>query len=66
MDKQKAKNTPGRTDVCPICRKPVDEEEDTYPFCTDRCRLVDLGKWFSGGYAISRPLDQRDLDEGGG
>ena len=26
------------------------------PFCSKRCRLVDLGKWFSGENAISEPL----------
>jgi uncharacterized protein len=49
---------------CPICGKPVDKGSKSYPFCTDRCRLVDLGKWFSGGYTLSRPIEQRDLEEG--
>ncbi len=26
------------------------------PFCSKRCRLVDLGKWFNGEMAISEPL----------
>jgi len=35
-----------------------------FPFCTDRCRLVDLGKWASGGYRISSPiLDPEMLEE---
>lgn len=33
------------------------------PFCSDRCRAVDLGRWLSGDYVISRPLDASDLDE---
>lgn len=57
-------NNPKRDAVCPICGKPLDVENEMYPFCTDRCRLVDLGRWFSGGYTISRPVDQRDLEEG--
>jgi endogenous inhibitor of DNA gyrase (YacG/DUF329 family) len=27
-----------------------------FPFCSDRCRLIDLGKWASGGYVISTPI----------
>lgn len=42
---------------CPICHKPVDPTPDpsgssVFPFCSDRCRLVDLGKWLSGKYQI--------------
>jgi endogenous inhibitor of DNA gyrase (YacG/DUF329 family) len=28
-----------------------------FPFCSDRCRLIDLGKWASGRYVISAPLN---------
>ena len=42
---------------CPTCRK----EGDWFagrngPFCSLRCKLIDLGKWFSGENAISEPL----------
>jgi endogenous inhibitor of DNA gyrase (YacG/DUF329 family) len=37
---------------CPICNKPVSETDPEFPFCSDRCRLVDLGNWASGKYAI--------------
>lgn len=49
---------------CPICQKPVDPKEKTFPFCSDRCRNVDLLRWFKGEYAITEPLrpDQLDLD----
>ncbi|MDX2115055.1 MAG: tRNA (adenosine(37)-N6)-threonylcarbamoyltransferase complex ATPase subunit type 1 TsaE [Planctomycetota bacterium] len=33
-------------------------------FCGERCRLADLGKWLSGAYRISRPMNERDLEEG--
>jgi len=33
------------------------------PFCSQRCRMADLGKWFSGDYSISRNIEERDLDE---
>jgi len=41
---------------CPICKKPVKSADPDFPFCSDRCRLLDLGKWASGGYVISSPL----------
>ncbi|MGH9684215.1 MAG: DNA gyrase inhibitor YacG [Candidatus Acidiferrales bacterium] len=52
---------------CPICRKPVDSETDAdFPFCSERCRLLDLGNWASQKYVISEPaLDEslfEDLD----
>ena len=37
---------------------------EDFPFCSDRCRLIDLGKWASGGYVISSPIhDPEILDE---
>ena len=45
---------------CPTCRKTVqvDMREDApyRPFCTDRCQLIDLHRWFEGEYLISDPL----------
>ena len=48
---------------CPTCRKIVLADEPDFPFCSDRCRLIDLGKWASGGYVISTPLN--DPESGG-
>jgi endogenous inhibitor of DNA gyrase (YacG/DUF329 family) len=45
---------------CPICKKPVTSKDAEFPFCSDRCRLIDLGKWASGGYVISSPLQEGD------
>jgi uncharacterized protein len=45
---------------CPTCRKLVLRDEPDFPFCSERCRLLDLGKWASGGYVISSPLNQGD------
>jgi endogenous inhibitor of DNA gyrase (YacG/DUF329 family) len=33
---------------CPICKKRVTSKDAEFPFCSDRCRLIDLGKWASG------------------
>jgi len=41
---------------CPTCKKPVKKTDPEFPFCSPRCRLIDLGKWASGGYVISSPL----------
>jgi endogenous inhibitor of DNA gyrase (YacG/DUF329 family) len=45
---------------CPTCRKIVLRDEPEFPFCSERCRLIDLGKWASGGYVISTPLGEAD------
>jgi len=45
---------------CPACRKLVLRKEPDFPFCSERCRLIDLGKWASGGYVISTPMTQED------
>jgi len=41
---------------CPTCRILVLKADANFPFCSDRCRLIDLGKWASGGYVISTPI----------
>lgn len=64
--------------TCPICDKPVpagDERPESFPFCSERCRQVDLLRWSSGKYAIVEPLtpenlaeeiSDEDLEQGGG
>ena len=43
---------------CPICKKPIDEPPADeklppyFPFCSDRCKLIDLGRWLDGKYQI--------------
>jgi endogenous inhibitor of DNA gyrase (YacG/DUF329 family) len=42
-----------RARKCPICGVPVDwKTSPTRPFCSERCKLIDLGAWASGRYAI--------------
>lgn len=39
--------------VCPNCKKKTTWEENPFkPFCSERCKLIDLGKWASGEYKI--------------
>ncbi len=45
---------------CPICKKAVKSSDPEFPFCSDRCRTIDLGKWASGGYVIPSPLSEED------
>jgi len=48
---------------CPICKKPVRAraENASFPFCTPRCKTIDLGKWMSEEYRIAG--DPGELDE---
>jgi len=49
---------------CPTCRTLVLAGDQNFPFCSDRCRLIDLGKWASGGYVISTPVtDPEKLED---
>lgn len=41
---------------CPICKQAVQSSDPDFPFCSERCRTIDLGKWASGQYVISSPL----------
>lgn len=49
---------------CPTCDKQtrVDRKEDApfRPFCSERCKLIDLGRWLDGTYAISEPVSPVD------
>lgn len=56
---------------CPICKMGVAPGTEDFPFCSERCRLIDLGKWASGQYVITSPiqdvgdlLEHRDLKDG--
>jgi uncharacterized protein len=46
---------------CPICGKPATEA--SHPFCSERCRDVDLNRWLSNSYAIpGRKDEDEDAD----
>lgn len=48
--------TPSRRGRCPTCRAVFDDTEvprpSFRPFCSERCKLIDLGKWLGGEHAI--------------
>jgi hypothetical protein len=53
---------------CPICKTELADAPEDFgpqPFCSSRCKLIDLGNWLSDKYAISEPLpaEQCDGDE---
>ena len=56
---------------CPICARSFQtatlDDWPTFPFCSERCRLVDLGRWIDGDYAIpSREAPADGLPDGDG
>jgi len=48
---------------CPTCRRIVLASDAEFPFCSERCRAIDLGKWASGAYVISSPLNDPETDD---
>ena len=51
---------------CPICKKATDSVADAdFPFCSERCRMADLGAWASEKYVVSDPIfDEEEILEG--
>ena len=47
---------------CPICQRPANNPR-TRPFCSPRCADVDLGRWFTGAYAVPGPDQEGDEKE---
>ncbi|CAM5375462.1 DNA gyrase inhibitor YacG [Thauera mechernichensis] len=58
---------PVRTVNCPTCGKPVEWSKDSQhrPFCSARCRQIDLGAWASESYRVpTAPPDALDEADG--
>jgi hypothetical protein len=49
---------------CPICRKGVDRTNPEYPFCGERCRVIDLGNWASEKYRIPVKAEYENEENG--
>ncbi|NBS94706.1 MAG: DNA gyrase inhibitor YacG [Betaproteobacteria bacterium] len=59
-------SAPTRTVNCPTCQRPVEFTPSSRhrPFCSQRCREIDLGAWASERYAIpASPPREDDLDD---
>ena len=59
--------------TCPVCDDPVEglDDNDAFPFCSTRCKRVDLGRWFDESYTIpmtprttERSLEPDEPDDG--
>ncbi len=50
---------------CPTCKKPVAACDPEFPFCGERCRVIDLGNWASEKYVVSTPASLPSSDEPG-
>ena len=52
---------------CPSCKSPAAsrEDNDAFPFCSPRCRAVDLGGWFTGRYVVPGKITEREGGEPG-
>lgn len=50
-----------KSQPCPECGRP--STRDDYPFCSDRCRSLDLARWLNGSYAI--PVAEDESSAGG-
>ncbi len=50
--------------LCPSCKRVVplrpELRPSSFPFCSDRCRMADLGRWFGEEYRMGRPLGPND------
>jgi len=48
---------------CPTCSRKFDADEtEAMPFCSERCRTIDLGDWLTEGYGIPYNSDEEQLD----
>ncbi|WP_416797944.1 DNA gyrase inhibitor YacG [Ciceribacter azotifigens] len=50
-----------KTRPCPECGRPSTRE--SYPFCSERCRSLDLSRWLKGSYAIPVAEDESQADD---
>ena len=57
-----------RRPKCAMCRQPIDlrPQNPDFPFCSEHCRMRDLGNWFNESYriAVGRSGTERNLPEG--
>lgn len=65
------KPSPATSPVCVICGKPLPSADDpdvaSSPFCSDRCRQIDLGRWLGERYRFvtQRPSDlEKEVNDG--
>lgn len=47
---------------CITCKKET-EKNEFFPFCSERCKLIDLWGWFNEEYYVSAPVPQKEMEE---
>lgn len=49
---------------CSVCDRPFDSEQSrTMPFCSERCKLIDLGRWLKEGYGLPyEPAEDEEVE----
>ena len=52
-----------KTISCPICKKKIAFGDPNMPFCSERCRVIDLANWADEKYVISTPAKGNDPEE---
>jgi endogenous inhibitor of DNA gyrase (YacG/DUF329 family) len=51
---------------CPVCEKPATwKDNPDRPFCSERCRMIDLGRWAGEDYRVAVPREDISDDEVG-
>jgi hypothetical protein len=62
---------PPRRFTCPICKRPLSASTEGpaklpkfFPFCSERCKMIDLGAWFDADYRISAKPDETEESPG--
>ena len=51
---------------CPMCKKEAVAPRAAntfFPFCSERCKLIDLGKWLGGEYRVGGKPEEEEDDE---
>jgi endogenous inhibitor of DNA gyrase (YacG/DUF329 family) len=48
---------------CPICKKDSAPGGEFFPFCSERCKIIDLGNWACEKYVISTPIQPEESTE---
>ena len=52
---------------CPTCKQDVETDAvrrpKDYPFCSERCRLLDLSKWLRGEYSIRATVQRGTVED---
>jgi len=50
---------------CPICKKEVPADSPYHPFCSERCKIMDLANWATEKYVISTPVQADEAESEG-